>query len=135
MTQGVTAALRHILDELDRCRSHIEAALAHAGGTHTFDDVCLMVVQGRVRFWPLANGCFLTEVLDYPQQKHYHVWLGGGDLEEILAMHPQVEQAAREAKCTHLSVVGRLGWKAALKSYGWEARHVTCIKPLGELSE
>lgn len=124
--------IRRMLDELDRCRPYIEAALEHAGGTHTFDDVCAAVLQQRARFWPLKNGCMVTEILDYPQQKHYHMWLGGGDLEEILSMHPQVQQAALEAGCTHMSVTGRRGWAVALRSHGWEVRHLTCIKALGE---
>lgn len=132
-TPSVTQNVRHMVDELDRLRVHIEAALEHTGGTHTFDDVCLMVLSGRVRFWSMEKSFFITEVLEFPRQKHYHMWLGGGDLDEILAMHPQVQQAACECGCAYLSVSGRPGWIKALKPHGWKFNYTALIKEVDTL--
>jgi hypothetical protein len=129
-TPPLTQTIRQLVDDLDRHRHHIEAALDYAQHSHTFDDVVAMVLQGRLRLWSLPNSVMLTEVITYPRYQTYHMFLGGGDLQEILAMHPQVEQAAREAGCTKLSVTGRQGWVRALKNHGWTPAHVTCTKEL-----
>jgi hypothetical protein len=128
MTLPLTHTIRKILDDLDRLRPQIQSALDYADGTHTFDDITAMVMQGKLRFWALDNSALLTEVLEYPQERHYHMFLGGGDLQEILDMHPQIEDAARQAGCVKLSVTGRRGWVKVLKAHGWDDKHVTCVK-------
>lgn len=115
----LTQIIRETCNDLERLRGPIEEALLYAEGTHTFDDVCAMVLQGRVRFWPLAHSALITEVIDFPRQKHYHMWLGGGILQEILDMHEEVIAAAKEAGCCKLTVNGRAGWLKPLQRYGW----------------
>jgi hypothetical protein len=127
-TPPLTQTIRQLVDDLDRHRHHIEAALEYAQHSHTFDDVVAMVLHGHLRLWSLPNSVMLTEIITYPRYKVYHIFLGGGDLQEILAMHPQVEQAAREAGCVRLSVTGRQGWAKPLKAHGWIPTHLTCTK-------
>ena len=128
----LTAQVRKIIDDLDRLRPQIEAALDYADGTHDFDDVVVMVMQGKLRLWAMPKSVMLTEIVDFPRERHYHMFLGGGDLEEILAMHPQVEKAALDAGCVKLSVTGRRGWVKALIPHGWEEKHTTVHKNLIE---
>ena len=125
---SLTNVVRKTLDDLDRLRPHIEAALGYADGTHTFDDITGMVLRGRLRFWPMLNSVMLTEILEYPREKHYHMFLGGGDLTEILAMHPEVEQAARDAGCCKLTIAGRRWWVKPLANHGWHEQHTVCVK-------
>lgn len=127
---SLTAAVRDTLDKLDRFRPELEAAMDHNGGTHTFDDLTAMVLQGRLRMWTTENSIALTEVIEYPRQKHYHVFAAGGDLGEIVATIPQVEQAARDAGCCKLTVSGRRGWVRALASEGWAEQFTTCVRSL-----
>jgi len=128
----ITAQVRQVIDDLDRLRPQIEAALEYADGTHNFDDVVVMVMQGKLRMWAMPNSVMLTEIVDFPRERHYHMFLGGGDLEEILAMHPQVEKAALDAGCVKLSVTGRRGWVKALLPHGWEEKHTTVHKTLNK---
>ena len=129
-TPPLTQTIRQLVDDLDRHRHHIEAAMEYGQNSHTFDDITAMVLHGQLRLWSLPNSVMLTEIITYPRYKVYHIFLGGGDLQEILAMHPQIEQAAREAGCVRLSVTGRHGWAKALKPHGWEPVHMTCTKEL-----
>lgn len=48
-----------------------------------------------------------------------HVWLGGGDLTELLEMRPLVERAGIEWGCKRATIDGRLGWVRVLKPYGY----------------
>ena len=126
----LTSAVRATLDKLDQFRPELEATMEHNGGTHTFDDLTAMVLQGRLRIWTTENSIALTEVIEYPRQKHYHVFAAGGALDEIVATIPQVAQAARDAGCCKLTISGRRGWVRALAQDGWTEQFTTCVRSL-----
>ncbi len=86
---SLTAFVRNWLDQLDKYRPELEAAMEHNGGTHTFDDLTAMVLQGQLRLWHTEKSIALTEVIEYPRQKHYHVFAAGGDLDDIVATIPK----------------------------------------------
>lgn len=130
ITPSLTSRIRHTLDEMDRHRRHLENALEYADGSHTFDDLVNMVMMGKLHLWSKSNSIILAEVLDYPQEKHYHMFVGGGDLDEILAMHEEIESAARQLGCTKLSVCGRRGWVRGLAGHGWKEQFTTVTKRL-----
>lgn len=120
--------IRHTLDELDRHRVHLDNALEYAEGSHTFDDLVHMVLTGRLHMWSKSKSIILAEVLEYPQEKHYHMFLGGGDFDEIVAMHEEIETAAKNLGCVKLSVCGRRGWVRGLAKYGWAEQFTTVTK-------
>jgi len=49
-----------------------------------------------------------------------HVWLGAGDLDELLAMRPLVERYGKDVGCTRATIDGRLGWDRVLKAHGFK---------------
>lgn len=109
-----------LLEEVKTRRAAIEAALAHAAGTHSFDDIVQMIMTGRLRWWALPTGFMLTEVMSYPQTRHFHVFLAGGDLQEIYDEHPKLVEAAMLEGCSKLTLGGRRGWTKALAHLGWK---------------
>lgn len=119
--------VRAILDDLDRLRPQIEAALEYANGTHTYDDVCVMVMQGRLRFWPMKQSFIMTEIITYPRKKLLHGFLAGGSLDEIITMQNELVKAAKEADCYAIALSGRRGWVKALKPLGWKEDITVCI--------
>jgi len=123
---SLAAEVRGLLDIMERFRPELEAAMDHNGGTHTFDDLTLMVLQGRLRLWSTKNSVALTEIVEYPRQKHYHVFAAGGDLTEMLDTIPQLEQAARDAGCCKLTLSGRRGWAKV----GWTEQFTTCVRSI-----
>jgi hypothetical protein len=127
---SLTAFVRVWLDQLDKYRPELEAAMEHNGGTHSFDDLTAMVLQGRLRLWHTEKSIALTEVIEYPRQKHYHVFAAGGDLDDIVATIPQIEQAARDAGCCKLTISGRRGWVRALTPHGWTEQFATCVRSI-----
>ena len=54
------------VNELERCRPWIEAALEYSGGTHEFEDVAKGIIEGRMQLWPSPRGCIVTEIVVYP---------------------------------------------------------------------
>jgi len=112
------------MSELERCRGWIEAALEYGGGTHYYEDVVESIVSGKMQLWPAKDSCLVTEITVFPRKKVLHVFLGGGDLDEIIGMHSSVVQWAKAQGCESLTMTGRKGWAKPLKDNGWESQLV-----------
>lgn len=106
---------------LDRCRPHIEAALEYAGGTHLPGDVIRAILAGGLQLWPGEHSAIVTEIEHYPQMKTCHLFLAGGDLDELKLMLPSIEQWAAQNGCSKVTLAGRKGWQRSfLKDVGYE---------------
>jgi len=116
------------ISELERCRGWIEAALEYSGGTHDFEDVARSLYSGAMQLWPAPKGCIITEIVVYPKKKVLHVFLGGGELQQIMEMHKDVIAWAKTQGCEALTMTGRHGWKKPLAEHGWQAVHTSYIK-------
>ena len=114
--------------ELERCRPWIEAALEYSGGTHDFIDVAEGIYKGTMQLWPTPRGCIVSEIVVYPRKKVLNVFLGGGELDQILEMHEDVIAWAKSQGCSALTMTGRLGWKKPLKAQGWKPLHTSYVK-------
>jgi hypothetical protein len=116
------------MNELERCRPWIEAALEYGGGTHIYSDIVTSIVEGKMQLWPAEKACIVTEITVYPRKKVLHVFLGGGELGQILDMHTDVVQWAKDQGCESLTMTGRRGWTKALKNDGWKEQLVLLEK-------
>ena len=112
--------LLEIVTNLKKHRRHIEQALAHANNSHTFDSVCERVLSGDLLLYSLDNSILLCEISTYPNFKTFHVYLGGGDLQEMLDAQEMIEADAILFDCKYVSMTGRLGWKTHFEKRGWK---------------
>jgi len=117
-------------NELKRCQPWIEAALEYSGGTHNFHDIAEGLVEGRMQLWPSARGCIVTEIVVYPRKKVLNIFLGGGELDQLLDMHDDVIAWAKDRGCESLTMTGRFGWKKPLKAHGWQPLHASYSKEI-----
>jgi len=117
--------------ELERCKPWIEAALEYSGGTHDFSDIVEGLRKDVLQLWPTPKGCIVTEIVVYPKKRVLNVFLGGGELEQIMDMHSDVIDWAKAQGCSALTMSGRFGWKKPLQAHGWEAQHASYIKEFG----
>ena len=119
------------LEQLERLRHHVEAALEYSGGTHHFADVRKMVEQNKLQLWPALNSVVLTEIIVYPRLKNLHYFLAGGDLDELSRMRPMIESWGKSLGCTRVSLAGRRGWaKTFLKDEGYSPQWTVLAKEL-----
>jgi len=116
------------MNELDRCKPWIKAALRYSGGTHTYSDVCEAVKCGKMQLWPASKSCLVTEITQYPRKKVLHVFLAGGDLTEIKSMQDDVEAWGKSYGCTSMTMTGRKGWSKRIKDIGWKDQLVLMEK-------
>lgn len=121
-------------DAIARARPYIEAALEHGSAlgapAHTFDDIARGILSGVFTLWPLPSGCMVTEFVQYPRKRVLHVFLGGGDLGEIIDMHDMFDAFARQNGCSEMTVTGRAGWSRVLVNHGWKREHVTMARAI-----
>ena len=104
-------------DDWHRCKPYIEAALDHAHGTHTADDVLKIIVSGDAQFWPFADAAIVTEIIRYPQKTVLRFWLAGGNLETLTKAEPEIIRWSRRWGCQGVEIFGRRGWVRALNGY------------------
>ena len=112
-------------EELERCKPWIESALALSGGTHLFQDVVECVKLGTMQFWNAPKGCMVTEILNYPRKKVFHIFLAGGELDQIKDFSDSAIHFAKLNGCTAMTLAGRRGWVKALADLGWEEKFTT----------
>lgn len=108
-----------VVEELDRCREWIESALEYSGGTHLYADIVDSVLGGSMQLWAGEKGCAVTEIIVYPRKKVLHVFLAGGEMEQIIDFQTSAEEFARINGCNALTLAGRKGWSRVLTKHGW----------------
>lgn len=103
-------------------RKNIETALSKAGDTHNSKDVLDGIMSGLYQFWPGETACLVTQVIDFPNERHLHIFVAAGDLNEIRDMYPYVEGWAKENGCVKATLMGRKGWSRSFLSQmkGWK---------------
>ena len=114
--------------QLARCKDWIESALEHSGGTHDFWDVVDAIYSGHMQLWPTKKGCLVTEITIFPKKKCLHVFLGGGEIDDLVNQHEKIIKWAKGMGCSSASITGRKGWVRAFKKYGWKESHTTISK-------
>lgn len=113
-----------LFDEIERCREWIQAALDRSGGTHDFKDIVDGILTNKMQFWPSEKACIITEIIQFPKQKHLHIFLAGGELNQILDHNDSLKEFARFNGCCAITIAGRAGWKKVLKELGYYEKFV-----------
>lgn len=119
-----------IIAELERCKPWIEAALERSTFTHNFEDIVNSILTQEMQLWSGENGCAVTMITVYPRKKIFHVFLAGGDLDEILEIEKSMVEFAKQNDCDALTLSGRVGWKKVLRDLGWNESFLTLKKEI-----
>lgn len=98
---------------------YIQPALDHGGNTHDFVHIVNGVISGNLHLWPTENSALITEFHNYPNKRYLHIFLAGGDLQEIKDTHGALVDFAKAYNCDGLSLNGRAGWIKALADLGF----------------
>ena len=106
-------------------RKQIDAALKYSGGTHLFEDVALAVFEGRMQMWANGETVAITEVICYPRKKVLHVFLAGGELDQVVDMVDSAKYWGKMQGCSSMTLAGRKGWVKALAHKGFEHKFTT----------
>lgn len=94
-------------------------ALLLSGQNKTLEDLENSLLRGESLLWVGENCALVTEFLEDEYGKLLHVWLGTGDLHEIVSLEPGLSAWARARGCYYMSIDGRKGWERILKPLGF----------------
>lgn len=106
-----------LADDWRQAERHIIAALAHSGDTHGPEDVLEMITSGRAALFVGQQSAVVTQEISLPVGRQLHFWLAAGDLDELVEIERDVEQAASERGIRRISIIGRRGWRGRLEGF------------------
>lgn len=118
------------MNEVERCRPWIEAALARGLGTHNFDDVAEAIKTGEMQLWAGPTGCIVTSIVTFPRCKTLQLFLGGGELQQLVDLMDSVEAWGRLQGCDIAIIAGRAGWARVFRKRGWREAGTTLKQEL-----
>jgi hypothetical protein len=118
-------------DLIDNYRHQIEAALAFADDSHSFEDIKRSVEKGELQFWPGFSSVIITEIVQVPRYRALNLFLAGGNIPELQAMLPELEQFAQSIGADRVTLNGRKGWlRSFLVHEGYAEKSVVLEKKL-----
>ena len=118
------------LNHLFKLRTQLMRALKRAGDVMTIQHVADRVLDGRFQMWSAPESAIITEVVQFPLRKTLHYFLVVGDLEECLALQPEIEAFAKANGCFVVTCAGREGWDRILPRFGWKKQWSVLAKEL-----
>lgn len=102
----------------DEVKEWLQAALDRTD-THSMEDVIESVGTGHMQLWVGDKGAAVTQILNFPRKKILHVFLAGGDLEQVLDFVPSFMTWGELQGCSKITMSGRKGWGRVLPKSGW----------------
>lgn len=100
-------------------KAMLESALEKGAEGATIADVEAKLASGDALLWLGERGALVTSLHETEDGRFVHVWLGAGDMEEIVSMEPGVSAWARARQCKSARINGRKGWDRVFKSRGF----------------
>ena len=94
-------------------------ALEQAQEGKTLADLERMLSDGSALLWTGNRGVLVTILYNSPEGRYLHVWLGTGDMAELVSMEPGISAWARARGCRFASINGRKGWARVFKRIGF----------------
>ena len=119
MIYGVSS--REIDSWWDLAEGYVTSALDYGIGEYTSDDIKEACQQQRMQLWMFGGdeveGCFVTQMLDYPQLRVLLVLLlGGNDFDNYKGeVDELLNRFGKDKDCSYIEFFGRKGWGNFLK--------------------
>lgn len=110
----------------DQVRAWLQPAL-DLFETHRIEDVEQSVARGTMQLWAGERGALVTEITKYPRRKVLHIFIAGGEMDQVLDFLPSLHRWADMQGCDALTLSGRVGWKRVLADRGWRQEGITMI--------
>lgn len=94
-------------------------ALELAGEGDTLADLEQALESDFAALW-IGERCALVTTLHQAEiGRELHVWLGTGDLSEMITLEPGIAAWARSKGCTFATIRGRKGWGRVFSKHGF----------------
>ena len=84
--------------------------------TYNMQDVADCIDSCTMQLWPGTNSAVVTQVQNFPRMKVLHIFLAGGNLEELETLTPHIQKFAEYMGCQKITLTGRKGWSRTFVS-------------------
>lgn len=105
--------------DVEDIKNGLIRALEQAQEGLNLSDLEWMLETGKALLWTGNRGVLVTVLYESPEGRFLHVWLGTGDLQELVSFEPGISAWARARGCVYSSINGRKGWTKVFKQYGF----------------
>jgi hypothetical protein len=112
----------------------IERALVLGGGTHSWEDIRIGLIEGRYQIFWNKHGACITEICDAPQARYLNCFVVAGELPGVMELHEEVENHAISMGCKYMQTSARMGWQKVLPNYGWKKARIVFVRDLQEMN-
>lgn len=104
----------------DKVEELIGSALEY-DPAYSVGDILNEVTECRAELWLGDRSIVVSNVVDKPNVRQFHIWIAAGDLTELMDLiYPRLEERARELGCGIMTISGRRGWIRKLKPHGFD---------------
>jgi len=112
---------------------HLNESAQWTRGRATIDDIVRLVLTGQMQLWAVHDenriyGHVITEIRPYPQCKMLTIQYCAMEPGTLKKIEPEMQRIAarfaKDAGCAGIEFVGRPGWRATAKKYGYEVQSV-----------
>ena len=118
-------------EHLPAARAILEPAIAYANDEIRWDEVAAGVREGKYQLWMGVDSAIVTEIVKYPRHATILFTFAGGNMRELRAMMPVIEEWGKSVGAKNAGMVGRKGWERSfLTEDGWKATRVLMEKEL-----
>jgi hypothetical protein len=110
----------NVFDGCAKAKPINERAIPQLQGTHTIEDIALMVGSGALHLWVGDKSAVLTEFIQFPRMKIINCFIGAGEFDEVMRLvEAKIIPFARQNGCSRLQGGGRDGWRRKLDGYSY----------------
>lgn len=97
--------------EFERCWPWLNASRCATCPLYTKEQIWQRLVTGDAFMWSGKNCVIVGNIIRHPIGfSSFNYWLQGGDLDELLMLHPGIEKWAVSVGCARVMGEGRVGW-------------------------
>lgn len=82
----------------------------------TLETVAAEIEAHRAQVWRNGDAAAVSEITT---NRDFHIWLAGGAMADLLAMHDSALALAKAAGCERMTIIGRRGWDRVMQPYGY----------------
>jgi hypothetical protein len=120
-----------IAKEYLRVESILQPAIDLNNGLYESKDILESLIKHEYQLFTAKHSAIVTTINPYPRGTVLHLFLAGGNLEELEELYKETEEFARYQNCKSITLLGRFGWKKSfLTEYGMKP---TCLQMSKEL--
>lgn len=94
-------------------------ALEMARDGDTLADLELALASDFAALWVGERCALVTTLHEAEIGRELHVWLGTGDLAEMITLEPGISAWARSKGCKFATIRGRKGWDRVFSKHGF----------------